>query len=301
MSAMHPPIRSRRRLLYRLGASAGLLPVLATLEQALAAQGPAPRMPSIFVGHGSPMNALADNAYARRLQRWGSQIGRPRAILVVSAHWLTRGGTAVATVLQPETIHDFSGFPPALANMQYPAKGAPQLAQQTVELLGAFKAQPSQAWGLDHGAWTVLHHLYPQADVPVFQVSIDYAQGPAYHFAVGRELAGLRERGVLILGSGNVVHNLRATEDSEALLPRASTAWAQDFDDAVKAALAAGAVEALKDYRNLHASHAAAVPTPDHYWPLLYALGAAGFSERPSFPFEGFQNGTISMRCVQWG
>jgi len=143
--------------------------------------------------------------------------------------------------------------------------------------------------------------MYPDADVPVFQVSIDYAQGGKYHYGVGRALAGLREKGVLIAGSGNVVHNLRATERSDALVPQASQPWAQAFDDAATRALNAGAVEALIDYRSLDASFAAAVPTPDHYWPLLYALGAAGFSEKPLYTFEGFQNGTISMRCMQWG
>ena len=297
---MTQPHASRRALLQRLAASAGLGP-LAWLNQALAAQGPVPRMPSIFIGHGSPMNALQDNAFTRSLQAWGRHIGKPRAILVVSAHWLTRGSTEVALVSQPETIHDFGGFPQELATMQYPAKGAPLFAQQALAALHKFEPRPNAGWGLDHGAWTVLHHLYPRADVPVFQVSIDYAQAGAHHFALGRELAALRDRGVLILGSGNVVHNLRATEDSDALLARASQPWAQDFDDAVKKALNEGAVDALSDYRRLHAAHVLAVPTPDHYWPLLYALGSAGFSERPAYVYEGFQNGTISMRCMQWG
>jgi 4,5-DOPA dioxygenase extradiol len=143
--------------------------------------------------------------------------------------------------------------------------------------------------------------MYPLADVPVFQVSIDYAQSGQYHFALGRALAGLREKGVLVAGSGNVVHNLRATEESDAIKEQASKPWAQAYDDAVKKALLSGAVESLMDYQSLDASHSAAVPTPDHYWPLLYALGAAGFGEKPAFAFEGFQNGTISMRCMQWG
>jgi 4,5-DOPA dioxygenase extradiol len=258
-------------------------------------------MPSIFIGHGSPMNALQDNDFSRRLRQWGSDIGKPRAILMVSAHWLTQGSTAVAVVTKPETIHDFGGFPRELTEMQYPASGSPLFAQQALVALKSQKAIPSQAWGLDHGAWTVLHHMYPQADVPVFQVSIDYAQRGQYHFGVGRELAALRARGVLIAGSGNVVHNLRATENSDATRPQASKPWAQAYDEAVKKALSARALEALMDYQGLDAAHAMAVPTPDHYWPLLYALGAAGFSERPTYTFEGFQNGTISMRCLQWG
>ena len=293
---------TRRRLLRYLGASTGLQGLLSLLEQAAAAtDAPARRMPSIFIGHGSPLNALQDNAFSQRLRQWGSALGKPRAILMVSAHWLTPGSTAVAVVSRPETIHDFGGFPPALNAMQDPAKGAPVAAQQALLALRGIGAVPSQAWGLDHGAWTVLHHMYPQADVPVFQVSIDFARGGKTHFGIGRELAVLRDQGVLIAGSGNVVHNLRATENSDALLPTASKPWAQAYDDAVKRALSAGALEALMDYQSLDASHAAAVPTPDHYWPLLYALGAAGFAEKPVFTFEGFQNGTISMRCMQWG
>jgi 4,5-DOPA dioxygenase extradiol len=293
---------SRRRLLHYLGGSVTLSGLLGTLDQALAAtEAPLRRMPSIFVGHGSPMNALQDNAFTRRLQQWGREIGRPRAILMVSAHWLTRGSTEVAVVSQPETIHDFGGFPRELNQMQYPAPGSPAVAAQALAALKSLNARPNEAWGLDHGAWTVLHHLYPSADVPVFQVSIDYAQGGKYHLQVGRALAALRDKGVLIAGSGNVVHNLRATEPSDALRMQASQPWAQAFDSAVTKALNAGAVEALADYRSLDPSHAAATPTPDHYWPMLYALGAAGPGEKPQYPFAGFQNGTISMRCMQWG
>ncbi len=300
MPTPHPA--TRRSLLRYLAAGTGLQGLLSLLEQAAAAQdAPVRRMPSIFIGHGSPMNALQDNAFTQRLRQWGSTIGKPRAILMVSAHWLTPGSTAVAVVSRPETIHDFGGFPQELNAMQYPAKGSPVFAQQAVAALRGVGAVPSQAWGLDHGAWTVLHHMYPQADVPVFQVSIDFSQGGKTHFGIGRELASLRDKGVLIAGSGNVVHNLRATENSDALLPTASKAWAQAYDDAVKRALHAGALEALMDYKSLDMSHAVAVPTPDHYWPLLYALGAAGFAEKPVFTFEGFQNGTISMRCMQWG
>jgi 4,5-DOPA dioxygenase extradiol len=298
----------RRSLLRYIGLAGGMGAALTAMERALAAQvqeqGRPPKMPSIFIGHGSPMNALQDNRFSRRLRQWGADIGQPRAILMVSAHWLTQGGTAVAVVSQPETIHDFGGFPQALQDMQYPARGSPAFAQQALLALregNAAGAAPSSAWGLDHGAWTVLHHMYPKADVPVFQVSIDYAQGGKHHFALGRALAGLREKGVLVAGSGNVVHNLRATEESDDINPQASKPWAQAYDGAVKAALRSGAVEALMDYQSLHAAHTAAVPTPDHYWPLLYALGAAGFGEKPAFTFEGFQNGTISMRCMQWG
>jgi len=300
---MHTPSTptTRRNALRYLSASVGLGGLMGLLQSASAQEGRAPKMPSIFIGHGSPMNALQDNVFTRRLRKWGQDIGKPRAILMVSAHWLTRGSTDVAVVSQPETIHDFGGFPRALNEMQYPAPGSPLFAQQAIAALKSVNAQPSQAWGLDHGAWTVLHHMFPKADVPVFQVSIDYAKGGAHHVALGRALAALREKGVLVAASGNVVHNLRATEETDSTSIMASKPWAQAYDDAVKKALLAGATDALVDYKGLDASATMAVPTPDHYWPLLYAVGAAQAGEKPGFVFEGFQNGTISMRCIQWG
>ena len=258
-------------------------------------------MPSIFVGHGSPMNALQDNAFTRRLQQWGQDIGRPSAILVVSAHWLTPHETKVTADARPKTIHDFGGFPQALFDMQYPAPGAPAWAQQAAGLLNAFGGRTSEDWGLDHGAWTVLHFLYPQADIPVFQVSIDYAQDGAHHLAVGRALSALRDQGVLILASGNVVHNLRHIDMQAADSLVATRPWAQSFDAAVKSALLSHDTQALADYPRLDAGAQIAVQSPDHYWPLLYAMGAARPGEAPQFIYEGFQLGTLSMRCVQWG
>ncbi len=256
-------------------------------------------MPVLFIGHGSPMNAIRNNGFTQALGVWGARLPRPTAILVVSAHWLTRGTTGVTMQAKPPTIHDFSGFPPALHQMQYPAPGHPALAEAAMQLMKTGKAAPSNDWGLDHGTWTVLHHLYPKADVPVFQVSIDYNQGGAYHLAVGRELAALREQGVLIVGSGNIVHNLRATVRDAPDSVMAAREWAQQFDDVAKAALAARDAQALAQYRDLHVSATMAVPTPDHYWPLLYAVGAAG-AVAPTTVFEGFQGGTISMRCLQF-
>lgn len=261
----------------------------------------AKRMPSIFVGHGSPMNAIEDNDFTRALQRWGQEIGRPTAILVVSAHWLTQNETKVAVQLQPETIHDFGGFPKALFDMQYPAAGSPEFAIQAIKALAAQRVKPSTDWGLDHGAWSVLHHMYPKADVPVFQVSIDYAKDGAYHLSVGRALAALRDKGVLVLASGNVTHNLRALDFGTPSGQVASRPWAQSFDAAVKAALIANDAQALSSYMNLDSGAKMAVPAPDHYWPLLYALGAARSTEPAKFVYEGFQAGTLSMRCVQWG
>jgi 4,5-DOPA dioxygenase extradiol len=262
---------------------------------------PVQRMPSIFVGHGSPMNALESNAFTRTLQKWGKDIGRPTAILVVSAHWLTQNETQVTVLAKPKTIHDFGGFPQALFDMQYPAPGAPEFARQAASLLASRGGKPFEGWGLDHGAWTVLHHLYPKADIPVFQVSIDYAQGGEYHLAVGKALSALRDKGVLVLASGNVVHNLRHIDMNATDGLMASRPWAQSFDAAVKTALLSNDSKALAHYERLDAGAQWAAQTPDHYWPLLYAMGAAREGEAPQFVFEGFQLGTLSMRCVQWG
>jgi 4,5-DOPA dioxygenase extradiol len=259
------------------------------------------RMPSIFVAHGSPMNAIEENDFTRVLQQWGQDIGRPTAILVVSAHWLTPNETKVAVQISPKTIHDFGGFPKALFDMQYPAAGSPELAKDAIQALASQGAKPSTDWGLDHGAWSVLHHMYPKADTPVFQVSIDYAKDGAYHLSVGQALSALRDKGVLVLGSGNVTHNLRALDFDAPAGQVASRPWAQSFDAAVKAALVANDTQALINYLSLDSGAKMSVPAPDHYWPLLYAMGAARSSEVAKFVFEGFQAGTLSMRCVQWG
>jgi 4,5-DOPA dioxygenase extradiol len=247
------------------------------------------------------MNALQSNDFTRTLQQWGKDLGRPTAILVVSAHWLTPNETRVAVQARPKTIHDFGRFPQALFDMQYPAPGSPEFARQAINALTAMGAKPSEEWGLDHGAWTVLHFLYPKADVPVFQVSIDYAQSGEYHLAGGQALCALRDEGVLILASGNVVHNLHYLDMDVADGPMASRPWAQSFDDAVKSAIVSNDTKALADYQNLDAGARLAAQTPDHYWPLLYAMGAARQGEVPRFVYEGFQLGTMGMRCVQWG
>ena len=204
----------RRTLLTTAGATAAVaaLSTLADLVQAASDPTVSARMPSIFIGHGSPMNALRDNAFTRHLRAWGQALPRPRAILAVSAHWLTPGSTAVGVQETPPTIHDFGGFPAELHAMQYAAPGAPALAREAAARVRQTKVASSADWGLDHGTWTVLHHLFPQPDVPVFQLSIDIEKSGAHHLIIGRELAGLREQGVLILGSGNIVHNLRATD-----------------------------------------------------------------------------------------
>lgn len=304
------PHRLKRRSLLVAAAAGGGLGALDALAQAVrelpadaeASAAPARRQPSIFVGHGSPMNAIQDNRFTRTLAGWGRELGRPRAIAVVSAHWLTPGSTQVSTTARPETIHDFGGFPAPLHAMRYAAPGAPGVARHTAARLGPRAIGLDDGRGLDHGAWTVLRHLYPAADVPVYQVSIDYDRPAAFHLAVGRALGALRDEGVLVLGSGNIVHNLGATDRSAGETERATALWAARFDAHAKLALDAGDTAALLAWERLGGDAARmAVPTPDHYFPLLHALGAARPDERVRHVFEGFHSGTLSMRCLQWG
>jgi len=289
-----------RRHLLRAGAALGTLgATLLAVERATA--GPAtPKMPVLFIGHGSPMNAISDNRFTRALGNLGRALPRPRALLVVSAHWLTPGQVLVGTQDKPRTIHDFGGFPQALFDMAYPAAGHPALAREAIAELAGLHAAGATDWGLDHGTWSVLTHLYPAADIPTFQVSIDYAKPTRYHWQVGRELAALRDRGVLVIGSGNVVHNLRATQRAAGETERATQPWAEQFDRYVQAALAQADTEALLAPRLPKDVVTMAVPTPDHYFPLLYALGAANGDPARSV-FEGFQSGTLSMRSVRFG
>jgi len=294
-----------RRLLLKTALPVAALGAVAAIAKAAESRTKAmsQRMPVLFVGHGSPMNAIQDNEFTRFLRGWHVVLPRPQAILMVSAHWLTPGATAVGVQAHPRTIHDFGGFPKALFDMQYPAPGSAELAREAAALVRRAKVSATEQWGLDHGAWTVLHHMYPAADVPVFQLSIDYDKPAAFHHAVGRELAALRDKGVLIVGSGNVVHNLGATDRAEGMSSTASRSWAQTFDDAVKKALVSRDDMALVNYARLGGDAAAmAVQTPDHYFPFLYALGASdSLRERAASVFEGFQAGTLSMRCVQFG
>ena len=258
------------------------------------------RMPTLFIGHGSPMNAVRDTPFTRGLRAWGASLPRPTAVLSVSAHWLTPGTTAVSTASRPRTIYDFGGFPPELYRIEYPAPGAPDVARRAAALAREGRAAQDEAQGLDHGTWTVLRHLFPRADIPVFQLSIDYSQPASFHYRLGQELRALRRQGVLILGSGNVVHNLRATVRDVPDGATAATPWATAFDDFVRTALSDRDDRALLGYE-VRAGAAMAVPTPDHYYPLLYALGASETTETAKTLFAGFQAGTISMRCVQFG
>ena len=249
------------------------------------------RLPALFIGHGSPMNALADNDYTRALVSKARELPRPRAILCISAHWYTRG-TGVTAMHRPRTIHDFGGFPQALFDMQYPAPGDPELAARVEALLAPWPVTADQGWGLDHGAWQVLVHLYPRADVPVVQLSLDATQPARVHYDLGRRLLPLRDQGILVLGSGNIVHNLRTIDRREDAPVQA---WAEGFGDAVRTALAARDHDRLIDFATLHPEAARAVPTPDHYLPMLYILGMQQPDEEIRVFTQGFQYGSLDM------
>jgi 4,5-DOPA dioxygenase extradiol len=259
---------------------------------------PGATLPALFIGHGSPTNALGGNGFADYLGQLGRDLPRPAAILCVSAHWVT-DGPRVLFAERPKTIHDFHGFPPELYRLDYPAPGAPALAARALELLAPHGAQAASDWGLDHGAWAVLLHLYPLADIPVLQVSLDARRSLREHLELARALRPLRREGVLILGSGNLTHNLRAVDWQPGATPRG---WAVEFDRKVADAVLAGDVESLVDPRAFGAQlWRQAHPTLEHYQPLLYALGAREESDAVSFPYEEMQMGTLSMRSVRIG
>ena len=255
------------------------------------------RTPVIFIGHGSPINAVRDNEYTSSLKKLGRRLkGREdiKSVLVISAHWLTKGVSYVLSSRNPKTIHDFYGFPDILYSLNYPARGQPKIASEIAERLGIPK---TDEWGLDHGAWVPLLHIFPSADIPVFQLSIDYSKPLWWHYEFSRELLFLREKGVLIIGSGNITHNLRTISpyENDKNIPD----WAREFDETVKELILSGNFGKLIEgdkIKHFHISH----PEPSHYIPLVYVLGLTTEDDKPSFPYEGFQYGTLSMRCVEF-
>ncbi|GAC1389515.1 MAG: 4,5-DOPA dioxygenase extradiol [Vulcanimicrobiaceae bacterium] len=246
------------------------------------------RMPAIFLGHGSPMNAITDTPYSRAWRELGKKLPRPQAILVISAHWYI-DETAVTAMAWPPTIHDFGGFPKALHDIEYRAPGDPILAAQITRMLAPLPVKLESAWGLDHGAWSLLVHTHPAADIPVLQLSMDATKPPAFHHALGAQLAPLREQGVLIIGSGNIVHNLRTMGNIHDTYD-----WATRFDDYIRKALESGDRDALIGYAE-HPDARMAVPTPEHYLPLLYIAALADERDELRFIVEGSDLASISM------
>ncbi len=258
----------------------------------------APTMPAIFLGHGNPMNALLDTRYSRGWAAIGAALPRPRAILSVSAHWYVPF-TAVTVAQTPRTIHDFGGFPRELYAVRYPAPGDPALARRVQSLLAPLDVEADERWGLDHGTWSVLRHVFPRADVPVVQLAIDETQPAIFHYEVAARLAPLRDEEVLVLGSGNLVHNLHAYAWGRH--PAEPYDWAIGFETRVRELLGSGDNIGLVEYESLGPEALLAVPTPDHYLPLLYVIALRRPGDRVSFPVEGVDGGSISMLAVQIG
>ena len=248
-------------------------------------------MPALFIGHGSPMNTLARNRYTEAWRRLGDSVPKPKAILSISAHWTTRG-TAVTAMDRPRTIHDFGGFPQELFEVQYPAPGDPRLAERVRDLLAPTDIALDKSWGLDHGTWSVLVHAFPDADIPVVQLSIDGTKAPDFHYQLAQRLAPLRDAGVLIVGSGNVVHNLGRIQWAEDAKPYD---WAVRFNDKLRGHLAAHEHQPLIDYTTWGEDARLSVPTPDHYLPLLYVIALQVENEIISLPIDGIEYGSIGM------
>ena len=255
-------------------------------------------LPAIFLGHGNPMNALLNNRYTEGWRRFGQETAKPRAVLAVSAHWFVPG-TAVTITTVPKTIHDFGGFPRELYQVQYPAPGDPELARQVQKMLAPLPVRLDESWGFDHGTWSVLRHVYPDADVPIVQLSIDETQPASFHFELGRKLAPLREEGILILGSGNLVHNLHAYAWGQQIAEPYD--WAIRFENMARERLLTGDIQPLIEYEKLGRDAQLCIPTPDHYLPLLYVIAGRQQGEVISFPVEGVDGGSISMLAVQVG
>ncbi|MCA9138739.1 MAG: 4,5-DOPA dioxygenase extradiol [Planctomycetales bacterium] len=257
-------------------------------------------MPALFLGHGNPMNALQENRFVQGFRSMEKTIPKPKAILCISAHWFTRG-TKVTAMKTPRTIHDFGGFPKALHEFQYPAPGSPQLAETAARLAPEAPAEVDQSWGLDHGAWTVLTHLYPAADVPVVQMSLDRTKSAEFHFDLGRRLDVLRHHGILVVGSGNIVHNLGLIDFRNIDRPNHGFDWAFEAQNFVNRQLADGDYAPLIDYSNQGRALKLAVPTPDHYLPLLYVLGLKHTSDQLKLFNNELLGGSLSMTSVRLG
>ena len=258
------------------------------------------KMPVLFIGHGSPMNAIEDNEFSQRWHQMGKEIPTPKAVVVVSAHWLTKG-TLVTAMSNPKTIHDFGGFPQALFEVQYPAPGSPELASEIQKLITNPAVELDHDWGLDHGTWSVVKHMYPDADIPVLQLSIDYYKPAAYHYELAKQLLSLRKKGVLIIGSGNMVHNLRMVAWDKLNEPEYGFDWALEMNDIFKNKISNGFHKELIQYEKLNKSATLAIPSPDHYYPLLYILALQTDNDKVEFFNDKAVGGSLTMTSVKIG
>lgn len=255
------------------------------------------KMPVLFLGHGSPMNAIEDNEFVTAFKKLGKELLPPNAILCISAHWETKG-TFVTAMQKPPTIHDFGGFPQALFDVQYPAPGCPDLAQQTKNIIKKTEVRLDDKWGLDHGSWSVIKHLYPIADIPVIQMSIDYTQSPQYHFELAKELSSLRQKRVLIIGSGNMIHNLRLVAWNK-LNEQYAFDWATEANEKMKSHILSGEYQKLVNFKSQGKAFDLAIPTPEHYLPLLYVLALKDENEQVEFFNDKPVAGSLSMTSIK--
>ncbi len=257
-------------------------------------------MPVLFIGHGSPMNGIEDNEFSKRWTELAKEIPTPKAVLVISAHWFTNG-TSITAMDFPKTIHDFGGFPEALYQVEYPAPGNPSLAKETASMIHTTHVELDHDWGLDHGTWTIIRHMYPHADIPVLQLSIDYTKGPSFHYELAKELYQLRKKGVLIIGSGNMVHNLRMVAWDKLDGPAYGYDWALQMNQTFKDLILHHDHQPLIHYNQLGSEAMLAVPTPEHYLPLLYTLGLQGKEESVTFFNDKPVGGSLTMTSVKIG
>jgi len=258
------------------------------------------KLPALFIGHGSPMNGIEDNEFSNTWKKLGKEIFKPKAVLVISAHWLTNG-TFVTAMEKPKTIHDFGGFPKELFEVEYPAPGNPELAQEISKNIVSTSVGLDHDWGLDHGAWTVIRHMYPNADIPVLQMSIDYSKPASYHYELAKQLVSLRKKGVLIVGSGNMVHNLRMVAWDKLNEPEFGYDWAKEINQIFKEKISSNSHNDLIAYEKLGSAAKLAIPTPDHYFPLIYTLALQGKNDEISFFNDKAVGGSLTMTSVKFG
>ena len=256
-------------------------------------------MPVLFIGHGSPMNGIEHNEFSDSWAKLAKEIPLPKAILVISAHWLSRG-TKITAMDFPETIHDFGGFPKELFEVQYPAPGNPELAKETAAIIQSAEVELTHDWGLDHGAWTVIRNMYPDATIPVLQLSIDYTKGPQFHYELAKELSSLRSKGVLIMGSGNMVHNLRMIS-FDRMDEEFGFDWAIEMNNIFKKHINSRNHQALVNYESLGGGAKLAIPTPDHYYPLLYSLGLQNKNDEAAIFNDKLMAGSLTMTSLKIG